>query len=127
PKYGVDFTDENLPQEVNLQHAFSRTKGCYIGQEVICKIESFAHVNKHLTGFILEDGKLPPAGAKIFSGGKEAGVLTRAVLSPTLGKPIAFGYVRDKAREEGADLSAAEIRWEGGSAKAREKPGAFVS
>ncbi len=125
PRYGVDFGENNLPQEANLKKAFSTVKGCYTGQEVICKIESFAHVSKHLLGFEIE-GPLPPAGAKLFAGGAEIGSLTQAHPSPTLGKLLALGYVRHKAMEDGTDLSALEARWDGGAARARKVDLPFV-
>jgi len=125
PRYGVDFGEDNLPQEANLKHAFSTTKGCYTGQEVICKIESFAHVSRHLVGFEIE-GPLPPPGARIFSQAAAIGSLTQAGPSPTLGKLLALGYVRHKALEDGTDLSALDVRWEGGAARARKVGLPFV-
>ena len=43
PLYGIDFNDRNLPQEVarDLQ-AISFTKGCYLGQETIARIDGRA-------------------------------------------------------------------------------------
>ena len=125
PRYGADFTDTNLPQEAGLFKAFSTTKGCYIGQEVICKIQSYAHVSKHLVGLQI-DGELPPPGAVIQVGGKEAGTLTQAAASPTLGAAIGLGYVKHALFEGEKPPAEVEITWEGGSAKARTRVGAFV-
>jgi folate-binding protein YgfZ len=36
-------TDETIPIEANLEHAISYTKGCYIGQEVIARLEARGH------------------------------------------------------------------------------------
>ena len=39
-RYGQDITDKNLPQEVNRdQYAVNFTKGCYLGQETVARIE----------------------------------------------------------------------------------------
>ena len=48
PKYGVDFDETNLPQEVGLLQAVSFTKGCYVGQEIIARLQHLGHVNKQL-------------------------------------------------------------------------------
>lgn len=101
-RYGRDLTDRNLPQEAGIeQRAVSYNKGCYLGQEVICRIHSQGHVNRTLTGLVVsaeEEGR-PGAGDKLIHEGKEVGWLTQVVDSPTLGRPLALGYVKlDLAR-----------------------------
>ena len=47
--YGVDISEENLAQEVGLMiTAISFTKGCYLGQEPIARIDALGHVNREL-------------------------------------------------------------------------------
>ncbi|HEY6564507.1 MAG TPA: hypothetical protein VIY86_08435, partial [Pirellulaceae bacterium] len=47
PKYGVDFTDQNLPQELARDgQAISFTKGCYLGQETVARLDALGHVNR---------------------------------------------------------------------------------
>ncbi len=96
-RYGRDLTERNLPQEAGIeQRAVSYNKGCYLGQEVICRIRSQGHVNRTLTGLVVsaeEEGR-PAAGDKLIHEGKEAGWLTQVVDSPTLGRPLALGYVK---------------------------------
>jgi folate-binding protein YgfZ len=93
PRYGVDFTEDNLLLEVGLDHAVSFTKGCYLGQEVVERIRSRGHVNKKLVGLTLE-GQEPasPRDVIVFAD-KPVGTITSSVHSPALGKPIAVGYV----------------------------------
>jgi tRNA-modifying protein YgfZ len=51
PLYGQDITTENLPQEIARdKQAISFTKGCYLGQEPIARIDALGHVNKLLVG-----------------------------------------------------------------------------
>ena len=45
---GREVTDEIYPQEARLDDAFSLTKGCYIGQEVVAKIDTYGGLNKQL-------------------------------------------------------------------------------
>ena len=92
PRYGVDFTEDNLLLEVGLDQAVSFTKGCYLGQEVVERIRSRGHVNKKLVGLILEGREPASRGDALFSD-KQVGSITSSVHSPALGKPVALGYV----------------------------------
>jgi folate-binding protein YgfZ len=92
PWYGSDVTEENLLHETGLLGMLhSSTKGCYVGQEVVARLEGRGgNVNKALRGLRL--GAPATAGAAITASGREAGYVTTAALSPRLG-PIALGYV----------------------------------
>jgi len=93
PRYGIDFSEDNLLLEVGIDNAVSFTKGCYLGQEVVERIRSRGHVNKKLCGLLLE-GKAPAhTGDRVQSDGQAIGVLTSSVLSPRLERAIALGYV----------------------------------
>src|SRR5262245_57382161 len=93
PRYGVDFTEDNLLLEVGLHDAVSFTKGCYLGQEVVERIRSRGHVNKKLVGLSLDGQKSASPRDVILFGAKPVGTITSSVHSPALGKPIALGYV----------------------------------
>jgi folate-binding protein YgfZ len=94
------------PMQAGLEaRAIDFEKGCYIGQEVIAKIKYLGQVNRGLTGVRLEGNRVPPAGAIVEMEGEEVGSLTRAALSPTLGKILAFGLLHRKAMEPGTPLS----------------------
>ncbi len=46
PQFGVDFGESNLPQELDRDdHAISFTKGCYLGQETVARVDALGHVN----------------------------------------------------------------------------------
>ena len=104
PRFGVDMTEATIPIEANLQDAISYTKGCYIGQEVIARIDARGHVNRQLVGLLLGDAGLPKAGARIFSPQREIGWITSATQSPAMQQTIALGYVRREALEPGTAL-----------------------
>ena len=96
------------PHEAGLERHVSYTKGCYIGQEVIARLDAYDKVQRRLRGLRALDGGPLSAGSRLFAGGgKEAGRVTSAVVSPDFG-PIALGYVRRAYAEPGARLSAAE-------------------
>ena len=104
PLYGVDFDENNLLLEVGLDQAVSFNKGCYLGQEVVERIRSRGHVNKKLCGLLLESQSPVQAGAAIHKDDKPVGVVTSAVLSPSLGRAIALGYVAKEFWDPGTRL-----------------------
>ncbi|MEE8550864.1 MAG: hypothetical protein V3T08_06370, partial [Gemmatimonadota bacterium] len=119
PRYGVDMDDSTLAPETGLEaEAISYEKGCYLGQEVIARIHFRGHVNRFLRSLEF-DGGLPDAGAHLFSGEKDVGVVTSAVHTPEFG-PIGLGYVRREV--EAGKL----LRWSQGEregrVKVRERP-----
>ena len=104
PRFGVDMTEATIPIEANLQDAISYTKGCYVGQEVIARVDARGHVNRQLVGLLLGDAGLPEAGARIFSPQREVGWITSATQSPAMQQTIALGYVRRESLEPGTAL-----------------------
>lgn len=108
PHYGIDITEENLAQEIGrTESAISFTKGCYLGQEPIARIDSMGHVNRELKLLNCEAGPVPAAGAVILSADseKEAGRVTSATLHPETDQPIALGYVSRGSAKPGTKLT----------------------
>jgi folate-binding protein YgfZ len=103
PWYGVDVTEDNLLHETGLVAEYhSAAKGCYVGQEVIARLEARgANVNKLLRGIRLSDPAL--AGAAVSAEGREVGRITTAAVSPRLG-PIAMGYLHRSRSVVGAGV-----------------------
>jgi folate-binding protein YgfZ len=93
PRYGIDFSDDNLLLEVGIDHAVSFTKGCYLGQEVVERIRSRGHVNKKLCGLLLDGREAVKAGDLISASDRAIGHITSSVISPRLKQPIALGYL----------------------------------
>jgi folate-binding protein YgfZ len=104
PVYGRDITDETIPIEANLTDAVSYTKGCYIGQEVIARLESRGHVNRKLMGLLLDGDTLPESGAAISSSAREVGWVTSAAYSPACQQNVALGYMRREVWAPGTRL-----------------------
>lgn len=105
PWYGPDIGPENLLHETGLLAEYhSSTKGCYLGQEVIARLEGRGgHVNKLLRGLRLAAPSL--AGEPILAGDKEVGRVTTSAVSPRLG-PIAMGYVHRSHAAPGTAVEA---------------------
>ncbi len=114
PKYGADMDETTIALEAGLGPThISFTKGCYIGQEIIARIDSRGHTNRALTGFVIEPSAdaLPEAGDKIYGAGedggeRETGRITSVIAeSPARdGRPIALGYARHEHRQPGTLL-----------------------
>ena len=102
PKAGQDLNEEIVPPEANLEEkAFSLSKGCYPGQEVVARMDTYGNVRRHLVGLVLKDAAIPTKGAKLFSGDREVGWISSAVYSPQLNKVIAFGFpLRDFSKPD---------------------------
>ena len=115
PKWGHELDERVIPLEANLRDThFSLTKGCYVGQEIIARIDSRGHTNRALTGLIVRGDILPYQEEKLFTTptegnpeSKETGRITSMVeQSPAVGnRPIALGYVRHEHREIGTVLT----------------------
>jgi folate-binding protein YgfZ len=97
-RWGYELSEEVIPNEAGLdQRAINYTKGCYLGQEVISRIKSVGHVNRHLCGLVPEAGIAVATGDRLFSDGeskKEIGFITSAGRRRSQGGVIALGYVR---------------------------------
>ena len=93
PKAGPDLNEEIVPPEANLEgKAFSLNKGCYPGQEVVARMDTYGNVRRKLVGLVLKDSTVPPHGAKLFSGDREVGWVSSAARSPQLKTPIAMAF-----------------------------------
>lgn len=107
PWYGVDISEENLPQEIGRdQQAISFVKGCYIGQETVARIDALGHVNKLLVGVKFAGQQAPPAGAELNAAEQTVGEITSACYSPRLRAPLALAYVRRGHNQPGAKLDS---------------------
>lgn len=104
PVYGADMDEETIPIEAGIWHALNFEKGCYIGQEVVARIKWRGHVNRHLMGLIMKGENLPGSGDEIFAGEKKIGKITSSVFSPSLGRPVALGYVRREFKDPGTEV-----------------------
>lgn len=105
PRFGADMDTDTIPLEAGLEdRMISRTKGCYVGQEVIVRVLDRGHgrVARRLVGLTVgADSPIPLPGARLQAAGKEAGRITSAAFSPALARPIALGYVHRDFVEPG--------------------------
>jgi len=95
-----ELNDKYNPYELGLKGLIDFKKGCYIGQEVIARLDTYDKVQRSLKGINLPcDFKfresLPLA---VFNeAGEEAGSLTSVAFSPRHKKNIGLGIIRNSA------------------------------
>ena len=116
PRLGLDLDDKTIPQEAFLeQDAVSFTKGCYLGQELVARIDSRGHVNRHLRRLRVDGASVPPHGATVVdANGKDVGAVTSAAAVPGDDRIVALAMIRREV-EPPADVT---LRWDAGEARA---------
>ena len=92
----VVFVELTNPLECGLNKYVSFTKGCYIGQEVIARLDAYDKISKHMAG-IKSTTTIPvsekPGDVKILVDGKDCGFATSAAHSDNFGN-IGLGFVK---------------------------------
>ena len=108
PWYEADITEDNLLHETGLLgELHSPTKGCYVGQEIVARLEARGgNVNKALRRVRLS---APAAsGAPVRADGKDVGLLATTAVSPRLG-PIALAWIHRSHLAPGTELDVAGV------------------
>ena len=104
PRLGFDLDAKTIPQEAGLERdAVSFSKGCFLGQELVCRLDTRGHVNRYLRRLTMAVGASAPRGAEIVAGDKAVGTVTSTAGS------VALGYVRREV-EPSAEVT---LRWDG--------------
>ncbi|KAL6879413.1 hypothetical protein HDV57DRAFT_509921 [Trichoderma longibrachiatum] len=110
--YGHDLDDTTTPVEAGLSWIIPperRKAGGFHGAEVILpqltpKSKGGAGVERRRVGFVVQ-GAPAREGAEIQNkDGDKVGVITSGVPSPTLGKNIAMGYIKDGLHKAGTEV-----------------------
>ena len=111
PKMGAEIREDSIPLEVGLWDEVSFEKGCYVGQEIIARMESRGKLAKQLVGIRLESQTR--AGSSLKQGGQAVGTLTSVVHSPRLGwiglasgRPSALETEDGRVKVDESDQSA---------------------
>jgi folate-binding protein YgfZ len=95
PWYGVDIDVSNLPQEADRDDlAISFTKGCYLGQETIARLDALGQVQKKLVKWNVVSPSMPVASTELFDNEKLVGRLTSIVAGDVAGEYLALGFAR---------------------------------
>ncbi|ELZ26917.1 folate-binding protein YgfZ [Halosimplex carlsbadense 2-9-1] len=137
-----------IPNVCGVRNALDFEKGCYVGQEVVSRVENRGRPSKRLVGLVVDAGgdaedadgesdvqRVPAAGAAVFDGDAAVGEVTRAADSPTRTEPVALAAVDSDAtagdaasdltvRVDGAERPAARVAlpFVGGSDESARRP-----
>ncbi len=92
PSAPGEINDLFTPYEVRLRDAISFSKGCYVGQEVIARLDTYQKVHRHMVGLLLQ-GTLPALkGVRpVYLENKEVGWITSML--PEKSRSIGIGVV----------------------------------
>ncbi len=112
PLFNIDFGAANLPHETGvIRDRVSFKKGCYLGQEIVARMESLGKPKQMLVGLRPQADLLPVADAQVFAKspeggmGEQVGSVTSSTLAPMLGAaPIAMAMIRTASAAPGTTL-----------------------
>lgn len=106
-----ELTQDYIPLEANLWPAVDFHKGCYIGQEIIARMESRGKLARRLVGLRLAAPVAVGAAVRAEAGGPVAGTVTSAGDLPGRG-PVALAYLKTAQAEAGQRVTVADVAGE---------------
>ena len=107
PLRGAELSDAHNPWEARLSGAVDLNKGCYIGQEVIARLDSYKKVQKHLVSLRFDSGADISSGDELLQNGKPVGMVTSVAPAPSDGDLKGLGYVKAANATPGVCLGVA--------------------
>ena len=110
PEGGAELTEDYHPLEAGLIDDVSFTKGCYVGQEVVARQDTYGKVTRRLVGLVFEGA--PAAGELLSEEGKDGCRVTSVTpeAQPDDPGPTCLGYVRAKTALPGREVTTASGR-----------------
>ena len=122
PIVGRELTDRVNPLEANLQHLIDFDKGCYVGQEVIARLDTYDKVQRRLVRFVQVTRD---AGSEIIalddripgpSGGRDIGWVSSVVANNATGRGYGLAYIRSAHAIDGSIYETSggariELQW----------------
>jgi aminomethyltransferase len=104
PLYGNDLDRETNPYEANLGRVVKLEKpGPFVGRAALERVSREGPA-KRLVGLRVMGRGIARHGYPIFAGDRRTGIVTSGTHSPTIGTPIAMGYVAPEDGEPGTIL-----------------------
>jgi hypothetical protein len=108
PKPEQELTEDYNPLEAGLWHSISFSKGCYIGQETIARLQTYQGVKRQLWGLRL-NGPAEP-NSIITLAGEKVGKLTS--VTPTIDGWFGLAYIRTKAGGDNLQVQVGDTQGE---------------
>ena len=95
PAYPQEMNEDRNPLESLLKPHISFNKGCYIGQEVVARLNTYDRVQRFLCQLIVDDEATVDTGAAVLVEGDQVGEIT------TSAPGLALAYLRKRFYEDG--------------------------
>ena len=95
---GIDFAIKLDKDEGDMPEPF-------IGQDALKRTRDEGGPPRTLAAFVIEGKRTPRQGMTVKAGGNEVGIITSGCTSPTLGMPIAMGFIDRALNESGTKVT----------------------
>ena len=103
-----DILEKTLPQEVGLNdRAISLTKGCYLGQETVARLDALGHVNRRLAVLAIEEGESTTVGDNVAINNEVVAQVTSVGSLGKQGATLAMAIVPLKSMQQEVNLTVA--------------------
>lgn len=112
PWPGYELDDRVNPLEAGLMHLIDFDKGCYVGQEVIARLDSYDKVQRTLVAIestnndhsasvpLIQEGVSIPSP----DGGRDIGWITSTAIDPSTNRLIGLAYLRKTHAKQGTQI-----------------------
>ncbi len=98
--FGQDFDWQHTPFQVGLGWMVNDRKGLFHGREAL-QPDSVRHPPTRLAGLRLEGSEVAAGGDSVLADNTEVGLITSAVLSPSLNRKHRIGDAQDRGHKAG--------------------------
>jgi aminomethyltransferase len=104
PLYGHELNDQINPFQAGLGYAVDLENRSFPGRDALLKLRDKKNLPWRV-GWELAGKRVPREGFAVLSAGEQVGRVTSGTFSPTLGKPIAMGYIRGDLSAPGTEVT----------------------
>ena len=104
PEYGPELGEPYNPLEAGLIGSVDFAKGCYIGQEVIARLDSYKKVKRYLVSIRFDANAAVSSGDELLKDGQTVGTVTSVAPEPSDGILHGLGYVNAANATPGTQL-----------------------
>ena len=96
--YPSEMNEGRNPLEANLTPHINFNKGCYIGQEVVARLNTYDRVQRFLCQLLVDDGSTVDTGSPVLVDGREVGEVTSSAPG------LALAFLRKRSYQDGAQV-----------------------
>jgi folate-binding protein YgfZ len=112
PRWEIDVDGDTIPYEANLEEYVSTKKGCYTGQEVMARIETYGQVQKRLVRLESRAARRPSCCVLKLEGAEAGRITSVGERVSSDGAWHALGLARRDAWAPGTELEGEDgVRW----------------